>query len=58
MGVRPKRKFVLFEFIFHHAKFEFFGALEVPFPYFTRLDQFEYWRNFEILKKGLYRLLG
>jgi hypothetical protein len=29
-----------------------------PFSYFTSLYQFEYWRNFEILKKIVYHLLG
>jgi hypothetical protein len=32
--------------------------LEVPFSYFTTLDMFAYWRNFEILKKRVYRVLG
>jgi hypothetical protein len=37
---------------------ESFQAMEVPFTYFPYLDQFEYWKIIEILKKRVYRLPG
>jgi hypothetical protein len=56
-GSSAKKEICSIWIFFSMQSFKIFGALELPFSYFTRLDQFEYWRNIEILKKGLYRLL-
>jgi hypothetical protein len=38
----PKRKDVPFKFIYHHARLENFGVLEVPVLNFASLNQLDY----------------
>jgi hypothetical protein len=54
----PKENLFLLNVSSDMQSFEMFGALNVAFSYFTNLDEFEYWRNFEILKKRVHRVLG